>query len=73
MASERKGSRLSHLMIVPDSKRHPNSTKTDQIPTLRYLPAFEGRTRTLAHPDEPHMQKYGKLVEIPVPLTINRT
>ena len=26
------GSRPSHLMIIPNTKRHPNSTKTDQLP-----------------------------------------
>ena len=36
-------------MIVPNTKRHPNNTKTDQLPILRQLPAFQGRTITKAH------------------------
>ena len=26
------GSRPSHFMIIPNTKRHPNNTKTDQLP-----------------------------------------
>ena len=26
------GSRLSHIMNIPNTKRHPNNTKTDQLP-----------------------------------------
>ena len=36
---------------------------------LRELPALQVHIITLAHPDEPHMQKYGNFGEIPVPLT----
>ena len=60
--------RPSHLMIIPNTKHHPNNTKTDQLLILRYLPAFQGHTITLAHPDETHVQKYGKFGESPVPL-----
>ena len=31
MASEDVGSRPSHFMIIPNTKRHPNNTKTDQL------------------------------------------
>ena len=34
--SEWKGSRPSHLiMIIPNTKRHPNNTKTNKFPILR--------------------------------------
>ena len=58
-------------MTIPNTKRHPNNTKTDKLPILRKLPAFQGRTTKhyIAHPDEPRMHKYGKFGEIPVPLT----
>ena len=39
---------------------HPNDLK------FRYLQAFRGRILTLAHPDESHMQKYGRFGETPV-------
>ena len=32
MTSEWEGSRSSHLMIIPNTKRHPDNTKTDQLP-----------------------------------------
>ena len=32
MASETWVSRLSHFMVIPNTKRHPNNTKTDQLP-----------------------------------------
>ena len=32
MASETWGSRSSHFMIIPHTKRHPNNTKTDHLP-----------------------------------------
>ena len=32
MTSDWKGSRPSHLMIIPNTKRHLNNTKTDQLP-----------------------------------------
>ena len=35
---------------------------------LRKVTAFQGRTITPAHPDEPHMQKYGKFGQNPIPL-----
>ena len=35
MASEGRGSRRFHLMIVPNTKRHPNDANTDQLPILR--------------------------------------
>ena len=31
MASETWGSRPSHFMIIPNTQRHPNNTKTDQL------------------------------------------
>ena len=34
MASETWGSRPSHFMIIPNTKRHPSNTKTDQLPIL---------------------------------------
>ena len=34
MTSEQEGSRSSHPMIVPNTKRNPNNTKTDQWPIL---------------------------------------
>ena len=34
MASETWGSRPSHFMIIPNTKRHPNNTKTDKLPTF---------------------------------------
>ena len=33
--NEWKGSRRSHLMIVPNTKRHSNNANTDQLPMLR--------------------------------------
>ena len=32
MASDDVGSRPSRFMIIPNTKRHPNNTKTDQLP-----------------------------------------
>ena len=55
-------------MIIPNTKRHPNNTKTDQLRIFGQLPAFHGRTFPLAHHDEPRMQKYGKFGKNPVPL-----
>ena len=37
MASETWGSRPSHFMIIPNTKRHPNNTKTDQLPVLKVI------------------------------------
>ena len=31
------GSRPSHFMIIPNTKRHPNNTKTDQLPTSEVI------------------------------------
>ena len=59
-------------MIIPNTKRHPNNTKTDQLPIFEVITGlFQGHTVTLAHPDEPHiyMQKYRKFGEIPIPLS----
>ena len=39
---------------------HPNDLE------FGYLQAFRGRILTLAHPDESHMQKYGRFGETPV-------
>ena len=39
-------SRTSLFMIIPNTKRHPNNTKTDQLPISEVLPAFQGRTIT---------------------------
>ena len=39
---------------------HPNDLK------FGYLQAFRGRILTLAHPDESHMQRYGRFGETPV-------
>ena len=36
MASDDVGSRLS-FMIVPNTKRHPNNTKTDQLPIFEVI------------------------------------
>ena len=47
MASQTWGSHSSHFMIIPNTKRLPNNTKTDQLPILMSLPAFQGRTFTL--------------------------
>ena len=39
------GSRLCRFIIIPNIKRHPNSSKTDQLPIIRgSLPAYQGRT-----------------------------
>ena len=57
------------LYYPPETKRHLNNTKTDHLPMLGSLPALLGRTITLAHPNEPHVQKNGKFGEIPVPPT----
>ena len=46
MASEWKGSRPSHLMIIPNTKSHPNNTKTDQSPIGGVITAFQGRATT---------------------------
>ena len=35
MASGGEGSRPSHLMIIPNTKRHPNNTKTVQLPIFK--------------------------------------
>ena len=32
MASDDVGSRPSRFMIIPNTKRHPNNTKTEQLP-----------------------------------------
>ena len=32
MASDHVGCRPSHFMCIPNTKRHPNNTKTDQLP-----------------------------------------
>ena len=32
MTSDDVGSRPSHFLIIPNTKRHPNNTKTDQLP-----------------------------------------
>ena len=45
MASDGAGSRPSHLMIIPNTKRHPNNTKTDQL-----LPIFRGVITGLPRP-----------------------
>ena len=60
MASEAWGSRPSHFMIIPNTKRHPNNTKTDQLPIFGVISGLQGHTSTLAHPDEPHMQKMSR-------------
>ena len=39
---------------------YPNDLK------VGYLQAFRGRILTLAHPDESHMQNYGRFGETPV-------
>ena len=44
IASEGKGSRPSHPMIISNTERHPNNSKTDQLPILMSLPAFKART-----------------------------
>ena len=31
ITSKREGSRPSHLLIIPNTKRHQNDTKTDQL------------------------------------------
>ena len=31
------GSRPSHFMIIPNAKRHPNNTKTDQLPIYEVI------------------------------------
>ena len=36
-------------MIIPNTKHHPNTTKTGQLPIFGYLPAFQGRTFTVAN------------------------
>ena len=36
-ASDGAGSRPSHLMIVPNTKRRPNNTKTDQLPIFEVI------------------------------------
>ena len=35
MTSEWEGSRPSHLMIIPNTKGHPNNMKTDELPVMR--------------------------------------
>ena len=37
MASTTLGSRPSHLMNIPNTKRHPNNTETDQVPFLEVI------------------------------------
>ena len=34
------GSRLSHFMIIPITKRHPNNTNTDQLPIPEVITGF---------------------------------
>ena len=57
------GGTSSLSWLYPEYKRHPIIRKRPIIPTeSRYLPAFQGRTLTLAHPDEPHI--HAKIWEI---------
>ena len=58
------------LPWFPSKIRLPSNTNTIQIPDTRYVPTFShgsNSTLTLAHPDEPYMQKYDKFVETPIP------
>ena len=34
-------------MIISNTERHPNNSKTDQLPILMSLPAFKARTITV--------------------------
>ena len=37
MASDDVGSRPSRFMIIPNTKRHPNNTKMDQLPIFEVI------------------------------------
>ena len=34
---KQEGSRLSHLTIIPNTKRHPNNTRMDQLPIFEVI------------------------------------
>ena len=74
MVSERKGSRLSHLIIIPNTKRHPKTIRkrTNYLLRGNYRPSKAVPLIILQATDEPHLHKYGKLEEIPAPLTRTR-
>ena len=55
-------------MIIPNTKRHPSNTKMDQLPIFEVITGLPRPTFTLAHPDEPYMQKYGKFGKNRAPL-----
>ena len=67
MASEIRGKVPPIYFLTPEHKTptllyetRPNHLNNDN------LQAFRDRTLTLAHPDEPHMKKYGRFGETPV-------
>ena len=50
MASDDVGSRPSRFMIIPNTKRHPNNTKTDQLLKGQWLPASPFKTNLTTLP-----------------------
>ena len=44
------GSRPSHFMIIPNTKRHPNNTKTDQLPISEVTTGLPGSYHNNARP-----------------------
>ena len=53
----------------PEYETPSEQYENGPIAYFEVSPAFEGRIITLGHPDETHIQKYGKIGKIPVPLT----
>ena len=51
------GSRPSHFMIIPNSKRHPSNTKTDQLPISEVI---TGLPRPYHHNHLPWRKKKGE-------------
>ena len=49
MASDDVVSRPSHFMIIPNTKRHPNNTKTEQLPISEVI---TGLPRPYHHTDK---------------------
>ena len=61
MTSEQEGSRSSHPMIIPNTKRHPNNTKTDQLPIFGVI---TGLPRPYHNTTPPWWAAYADMWEI---------
>ena len=63
------GSRPSHFYDNPEYKRHPNNTKTDQLPISEVITGLPRPYHNTSPPWWAAYAEYGKFGEIPVPLT----